>query len=148
MRFDQKPRFSLRLADFLGFFIPLNIFLLFFWIIAGQRISFLLALGRPLYFVAANALFFLLHLLRWSHIRGASTLFGSLKQGMREFTESVSGFINAILLFVVYLIGVGLTALVAKLFRKHFLDLRRSSSASYYLPKKPITTKDDYYRQF
>jgi hypothetical protein len=50
----------------------------------------------------------------------------------------------------VYIFGVGLTAVVAKLMGKHFINIRKGKKQdSYWVPlnlqKKPV---DDYYRQF
>jgi len=80
----------------------------------------------------------------------ASQLFHGLKKGMKDFGSCISTLINSILLTAVYLIGVGLTATVAKLKRKHFLDMELDKKSKTYwselnLKKKPV---DDYYRQF
>jgi len=57
--------------------------------------------------------------------------------------------INSILLTIVYLIGVGITSIIAKLFRKQFLDVKLSKKDTYWcdlnLKSKPI---EEYYRQF
>ena len=72
------------------------------------------------------------------------------RDGTREFGHNISLIINSALLLIVYLAGVGLTSIFAKLFGKHFLDMKLSKKrASYWsdlnLKKKPI---DEYYRQF
>ncbi len=70
-------------------------------------------------------------------------------KGQKEFGETIGSIVNTILLSVVYLIGVGLTSIVAKISKKHFLDLEREKVDSYWeelnLGKKK---KEEYYRQF
>ena len=67
---------------------------------------------------------------------------------MKGFGQNISMLVNTILLSVVYFIGVGLTFIFAKIFRKHFLELKLKKD-SYWsdlnLSKKKI---EEYYRQF
>jgi hypothetical protein len=72
------------------------------------------------------------------------------KKGMKGFGQSLSVIIDSILLSVVYFLGVGLTSLAARLFHKHFLDMRLSKRRKSYwsdlnLEKRPV---EEYYRQF
>lgn len=76
--------------------------------------------------------------------------FSDLKKGQKEFGEDIGNLINAILLTIVYLVGVGFTFFFAKIFRKKFLDTEiDKNSKSYWedlnLSKEPI---ERYYRQF
>ena len=76
--------------------------------------------------------------------------FIGLKKGMNSFGSNVSIIVNSILLLIVYLIGVGLTSIVAKLIGKHFLETKISKNEKTYwtdlnLKKKNI---EEYYRQF
>ena len=70
------------------------------------------------------------------------------KKGVKGFGQNISMLVNTILLSVVYFIGVGLTFIFAKIFRKHFLELKLKKD-SYWsdlnLSKKKI---EEYYRQF
>ena len=73
-----------------------------------------------------------------------------IKKGQKEFGEDIGTLVNSILLSVVYLLGVGLTSIIAKVVRKRFLNLRLDKSAKTYwedlnLNKRPI---EEYYRQF
>tara|TARA_Y100000310_G_C20492458_1_gene719921 strand:+ start:291 stop:530 length:240 start_codon:yes stop_codon:yes gene_type:complete len=72
-----------------------------------------------------------------------------IKEGNKYFGEVVAGIINSLLLTFVYFLGIGLTAILAKIFRKNFLELKTSNKETYWndlnLAKKP---KDHYYRQF
>jgi len=71
------------------------------------------------------------------------------KKGMGNFGHNIALIINTILLTFVYLIGVGLTSIFAKIVGKHFLEIKLSKKDSYWsdlnLKKKPI---EKYYRQF
>jgi len=78
------------------------------------------------------------------------TFFKGLKKGMHNFSSNITIIINTILLTIVYLIGVGLTSIVAKIFKKHFLENKiQKEKESYWhdlnLKKKPI---EEYFRQF
>ncbi len=71
-------------------------------------------------------------------------------RGQKRFGEDISVIVNSILLTLVYIIGVGLTSITAKLAKKNFLDLKIDKEAKTYwselnLGKGPIK---DYFRQF
>ena len=72
-----------------------------------------------------------------------------IKKGMKYFGVVVSSIVNFILLLFVYLFGVGLTALIAKISGKNFLEIKILNRSSYWsnldLTKKPIK---EYYNQF
>ena len=79
-----------------------------------------------------------------------NTFFGGFGIGMKNFGLTISVLVNSILLFTAYLLGVGLTTLVAKIIGKHFLESKINKETKSYwsdlnLKKKPIK---DYYRQF
>jgi hypothetical protein len=72
------------------------------------------------------------------------------KAGFGIFSSNIKIIFNTILLSVVYIFGIGLTALFAKITGKHFLDMRLSGKRKSYwselgLKKKPV---DEYYKQF
>lgn len=76
--------------------------------------------------------------------------FHGFKRGTKDFGHNISIIINSVLLSVVYIIGVGLTSLIAKIIGKHFLDKKTSKESQTYwtdlnIKKKPI---EEYYRQF
>jgi hypothetical protein len=76
--------------------------------------------------------------------------FSGFGEGFKEFGENVALIVNSLLLSVVYIIGVGLTSLVSKLFKKSFLDMKQSKKSKTYwsnlnLKKRP---DEEYYRQF
>lgn len=73
-----------------------------------------------------------------------------MKTGCKEFGESVNKVVNAVLLSVTYLIGVGMVSMIARLQKKKLLDLKTDKNKETYyqglmLSKKP---KKEYYRQF
>ena len=61
-----------------------------------------------------------------------SDFFKGFKEGMHRFGQTISIIINSILLLIVYLIGIGFTSIIAKLFHKHFLDTEISKKESYW----------------
>lgn len=71
------------------------------------------------------------------------------KSGMKSFGNTLTIIINSILLSIVYLIGVGLTSIMAKILKKRFISLDLSNKKSYWselnLKDKPL---EEYYRQF
>lgn len=83
-------------------------------------------------------------------MRKLKQFFKGFKKGTTNFGHNITLVINSILLSLVYIIGVGLTSIAAKLFGKHFLDIKWSKKKKSYwsdlnLKKKPI---EEYYRQF
>ncbi len=70
--------------------------------------------------------------------------------GFKTFSKSISMAVNSALLLIVYIFGVGLTAVVAKFLGKHFLKRKIDHSKNSYwsaldLEKEPL---EHYYRQF
>jgi len=74
--------------------------------------------------------------------------FNGFQKGVKGFSNNISTIINFFLLSIVYLIGVGATSIIAKIFGKHFLNMKRKKCSYWHdlnLKKKPI---EEYYRQF
>jgi hypothetical protein len=73
----------------------------------------------------------------------------SMKEGMHTFGQTIATLVNTLLLTVVYIIGVGITSIIAKLFRKQFLEMKLKKEGSYWttldLKKQD---KEKHYRQF
>lgn len=71
------------------------------------------------------------------------------KEGMLEFNLNIQDLVNSILLFFVYIIGIGFPSILAKIKKKKFLETEFSSQKSYWsdldIKKEP---KQRYYRQF
>ena len=71
-----------------------------------------------------------------------------LKEGQKLFGETLAIIVNSALLSLVYLVGIGFTSIIAKIFGKKFLDLnfeKKSYWEDLNLGKKEIK---DYYKQF
>lgn len=71
-------------------------------------------------------------------------------EGMKEFGLTINVLVTTILLLAVYIIGIGFTAIIAKIAGKHFLHgTSVKQQESYWSAldagKRP---PDDYYRQF
>jgi len=82
-------------------------------------------------------------------MKGLKQFFRGFREGMRDFGQGIALIVNSFLLAIVYLVGVGFTAIFAKLFRKHFLDMKLLKKETYWsdlnLKKKSM---EEYYRQF
>lgn len=72
------------------------------------------------------------------------------RKGMENFGSNLSIIVNSVLLLIVYIIGAGITSLFAKIFKKHFLELKPSDKSRSYWSDLDFKNKklDDYYRQF
>jgi len=75
------------------------------------------------------------------------TFLKGFKKGMEHFGQGITIIVNSILLLAVYLVGVGLTSLCAKIFRKQFLNTKLTKEGTYWtnVEKKE---KETHYRQF
>ena len=73
-----------------------------------------------------------------------------LKKGFKKFGENTAVIVNFILLSLVYFVGVGITSLFAKIFNKHFLELKIDKSKDSYWEELNLTKEgiEKYYRQF
>jgi len=82
-------------------------------------------------------------------MKAVKSFFKGFLKGFRKFGHTLATGVNFILLFLVYFTALALTSLVAKLFGKHFLNLKKKNLESYWedfnLGKEPI---ENYYRQF
>lgn len=72
------------------------------------------------------------------------------QNGLEAFGCNITVLVNSLLLSMVYLTGVGITSIIARLVGKRFLDVELSKNRSSYwsdldLEKRSI---EDYYRQF
>lgn len=70
------------------------------------------------------------------------------KKGFKNFGTSVTNVVNFIILLIVYILGIGLSAIVARVVGKKFLDLSHNKDS--YWVTTPIGTedKDEYYRMY
>lgn len=78
------------------------------------------------------------------------SFFKGFKKGTEEFSHNITVIINSFLLFIVYIVGVGLTSAVAKIFGKHFLDKKIDRKSNTYWSDLNIKKKSikECYRQF
>jgi len=72
------------------------------------------------------------------------------RKGFKAFGQGVTLVVNTLLLLIVYIFGVGITSVIARLAGKKFMDMELQKGAKTYwtelnLKKKPI---EEYYRQF
>lgn len=78
-----------------------------------------------------------------------TNFFNGFKKGTTVFGEEIIRLVNSLLLTVVYLLGIGITSIVARLARKRFLDTTWKKKGSYW-SDKDTTAKEvkKYERQF
>lgn len=76
------------------------------------------------------------------------TFFNSIIKGFKEFGYDITTIINFVLSLFVYILGIGLVSIIAKITGKHFLDLKFKSKDSLWVKRTPVKTRDEYYRQF
>lgn len=76
--------------------------------------------------------------------------FSGIKEGQKNFGEDIQSVINFIMLTLVYFFGVGITSIFAKIFNKHFLDLKVLKKEKTYWKNYDKRDKkmEEYYRQF
>jgi len=76
--------------------------------------------------------------------------FKGLKQGQKLFGEVIAMVVNSLLLTLVYIIGVGVTSIFAKIIGKDFLDKKLDSEAKSYWEdfNLGLRKKEEYYRQY
>ncbi|MCX6709904.1 MAG: hypothetical protein NTV63_03040 [Candidatus Woesearchaeota archaeon] len=79
----------------------------------------------------------------------AIDFFRGFIKGFKRVGENAAVFINSIILSVVYFLGIGLTAIFAKAFRKHFIKVKKPNSATYWEEREKVSGKiEDYFDQF
>ena len=84
--------------------------------------------------------------------RSLKNFFKGLNKGIKTFSLNVALIVNSVLLTVVYVFGIGLTGIIAKIFGKRFLDIDRVNLKKKGTYWKTLDlrkgTRDEYYRQF
>jgi len=72
------------------------------------------------------------------------------KSGFKDFGHLINNIINTTLLTILYIIGIGPTALILKIFNKKLLSLKKENVQDSYWEKYDLSTEpeDNYYRQF
>ena len=68
--------------------------------------------------------------------------FNQIKLGFKEFGEVLSFLINTLLLFLVFVLGIGIIAIIAKLLKKKFLDLYPDKNLKSYWVSKVNRNKN------
>ena len=80
-------------------------------------------------------------------MKNIKQFFNGFKEGAVDFNKNLTTLINVILLTLVYIIGIGIPSIIAKVSGKHFFDTSRRDT--YWLDlnikKKPL---EEYYKQF
>jgi hypothetical protein len=81
---------------------------------------------------------------------GIESFLKGLNSGQKRFGESIAVIVNSTLLSIVYFMGIGLTALFAKIVKKRFLDLKIDKDCETYWSDLSLTKRslEECYRQF
>jgi hypothetical protein len=80
--------------------------------------------------------------------------FVGVKKGMKSFGECIGTLVNSTFLAAVYIVGVGMTAVLAKLLGKKLIQKKQkqSNAATYWsdsdMGDMRVKNKEDYLRQF
>ena len=72
------------------------------------------------------------------------------KNGVKDFGQLISSIINIILLTILYIIAIGPTSIILKLFKKKLLILDKKENSPTYWADYDLKTEpeENYYRQF
>jgi len=82
-------------------------------------------------------------------MRRIKHFFKEFREGLKDFGENISIIVNTILLSLIYLIGVGLTSMIAKIVKKKFLHIKEPKKESYWTDLNLKKNKrEEYYKQF
>jgi hypothetical protein len=76
--------------------------------------------------------------------------FKDIQYGQKAFGEDIQSMLNFLILTFIYFVGIGLTSIFAKIFNKHFLDLKIDKNAGTYWQnlEQKNEKMEEYYRQF
>jgi len=72
----------------------------------------------------------------------------SLGKGMKNYGTTIATIINTVLLIIVYIIGVGITSIIAKLTGKHFLEFKKKKGTYWQTLNLTKKKTETYYRQY
>jgi len=78
------------------------------------------------------------------------SLFKGIYEGIGKFGKIINTIVTFVLLFLVFVFGIGLVSLFSKLSSKKFLDMKPDSSLPSYWQESIIAkrNKEDYYKPF
>ena len=73
----------------------------------------------------------------------------TFKQGFMYFSKTISSVVNFVLLFIIYIFGIGVVSIIAKICGKHFIKYSYNKDITYWeelnLGKKYY---DEYKKEF
>ncbi len=155
-RRTQTRIYPTKIFQILGFASAMLILatILFFWLVLLKRIAYSWKIYEYILFgiILAVIIYSIVLACKRERIMTAEDagFFKAFKKGFLNLGEIIVTMVNFILLLVVYIIGVGITALIARITGKHFLELKKPEHIKTYwkeygLKKEP---KERYYRQF
>lgn len=139
-------------AEVLGYIASGTVFFSVLYWLALRRIDVIDTAGLKGYIAGSSLVILLLlvvALIKREWREGDQTVVQSFKKGAERVGKGITNLINVVVLFIVYFIGVGGTAAVAKICGKKFLNLDKGERTSYYITKQmKKESVEQYYRQF
>ena len=76
-------------------------------------------------------------------------IWGAVKKALEPFSKVMNSIVNFVLLSIVYFAGIGVVSVCAKIFGKHFLELKKNNRKSGWHPHKlEKEALEKYYRTF
>ncbi|MFP4119389.1 MAG: hypothetical protein ACLFTH_05015 [Candidatus Woesearchaeota archaeon] len=77
------------------------------------------------------------------------TIIKTVRRNLMKFGKRISNLINSLLLTAVYIVGVGITSLVARISGKRFLERGFEKDKNSYWNECSVSKKrEHYYRQY
>ncbi len=149
MHFKIVKKRGTRVGEAVGFLFAANIVyaLLFYGLLRRLFGADMHVYAKTI--IVVNLLLVGILILLRGKIVGGETVLAGVKGGMKRVQEAITTTVNVVALSVVYFIGIGFTALVAKMMRKHFLGTKKKVSYSYYHNKETQGDgKERYTRPF
>jgi cytochrome c biogenesis protein CcdA len=76
--------------------------------------------------------------------------FSGFKKGFELFGSNITCLVNTVLLTAVYIVGVGLTFLVSRIFKKRFLETKVDKKLKTYWSELNLKTQkiEEYLKQY
>ncbi len=74
--------------------------------------------------------------------------FKGFRHGAEQFGMNIATLVNTAIALLIYLVGIGLTSIVAKIFRKGFLDFAMKKDTYWSELKLGKEDVQSYFRQF
>lgn len=138
--FENKYEKLYKLVKLLGFTFGLVFFSLILYFVITTGMSFIIQNYIVLGFIILTVV--ILSLLKIK-------ILISFLSGFKSFTRIINYIINFILLSIAYVFGIGVVSIISKILKKHFLNIGKKNTDTYYIHKQlGEESLEKYYNQF